>query len=88
MSEHSATQIKQAVVGTGGAGKEQVQHMVMHLLKLSATPVADAADAPRGGALPLPYPPEPDPDGGPGQRFGARTLSLSPVLRLGGVREG
>ena len=33
------------MVGTGGAGKEQVQHMVMHLLKLSATPQADAADA-------------------------------------------
>ena len=39
------TQIKQAVLGTGGAAKEQVQHMVTHLLKLSATPQADAADA-------------------------------------------
>lgn len=38
VSEYSATQIKQAVVGTGGAAKEQVQHMVTHLLKLSATP--------------------------------------------------
>ncbi|MGL5332635.1 MAG: crossover junction endodeoxyribonuclease RuvC, partial [Aeromonas veronii] len=28
VSEYSATQIKQAVVGTGGAAKEQVQHMV------------------------------------------------------------
>lgn len=45
VSEYSATQIKQAVVGTGGAAKEQVQHMVTHLLKLSATPQADAADA-------------------------------------------
>ncbi|GAJ49441.1 putative endodeoxyribonuclease [Aeromonas salmonicida subsp. masoucida NBRC 13784] len=33
------------MVGTGGAAKEQVQHMVTHLLKLSATPQADAADA-------------------------------------------
>lgn len=37
MSEYSATQIKQAVVGTGGAAKEQVRRMVTHLLKLSAT---------------------------------------------------
>ncbi|MGL5948548.1 MAG: crossover junction endodeoxyribonuclease RuvC [Aeromonas sp.] len=45
VSEYSATQIKQAVVGTGGAAKAQVQHMVTQLLKLSATPQADAADA-------------------------------------------
>ncbi|SIQ60150.1 Holliday junction endonuclease RuvC [Aeromonas sp. RU39B] len=45
VSEYSATQIKQAVVGTGGAEKAQVQHMVMHLLKLPGTPQADAADA-------------------------------------------
>ena len=45
VAEYSARQIKQSVVGTGGADKTQVQHMVMHLLKLSATPQADAADA-------------------------------------------
>lgn len=45
VAEYSARQIKQSVVGTGGADKAQVQHMVMHLLKLSATPQADAADA-------------------------------------------
>lgn len=43
--EYSARQIKQAVVGMGAANKEQVQHMVKHLLKLSATPQEDAADA-------------------------------------------
>ncbi|MFM2483725.1 crossover junction endodeoxyribonuclease RuvC [Celerinatantimonas yamalensis] len=43
--EYSARQIKQAVVGTGGAEKNQVQQMVMHMLKLNATPQADAADA-------------------------------------------
>jgi crossover junction endodeoxyribonuclease RuvC len=43
--EYSARQIKQAVVGTGAAGKEQVQHMVMSLLKLPAAPKEDAADA-------------------------------------------
>ncbi|MBM7073125.1 crossover junction endodeoxyribonuclease RuvC [Shewanella sp. 202IG2-18] len=45
VAEYSATQIKSAVVGTGRAKKEQVQHMVQHLLKLPAAPQADAADA-------------------------------------------
>ncbi|NVJ50714.1 MAG: crossover junction endodeoxyribonuclease RuvC [Gammaproteobacteria bacterium] len=44
VAEYSARQIKQAVVGHGGALKEQVQHMVMTLLSLSAKPQADAAD--------------------------------------------
>ncbi|RTE86098.1 MULTISPECIES: crossover junction endodeoxyribonuclease RuvC [Gammaproteobacteria] len=43
--EYSARQIKQSVVGTGAAKKEQVQHMVMHVLKLPNKPQADAADA-------------------------------------------
>lgn len=43
--EYSARQIKQAVVGTGGADKSQVQHMVKTMLKLPGTPQADAADA-------------------------------------------
>lgn len=43
--EYSARQVKQAVVGKGGADKTQVQHMVQALLKLSRTPQADAADA-------------------------------------------
>jgi crossover junction endodeoxyribonuclease RuvC len=45
VSEYSARQIKQAVVGKGSAEKAQVQHMVTYLLKLPATPQADAADA-------------------------------------------
>jgi crossover junction endodeoxyribonuclease RuvC len=45
VSEYSARQIKQSVVGKGSAEKSQVQHMVTYLLKLSATPQADAADA-------------------------------------------
>lgn len=45
VSEYTARQIKQAVVGTGAASKEQVQHMVVTLLKLAATPQEDAADA-------------------------------------------
>lgn len=45
VAEYSARQIKQSVVGTGSADKAQVQHMVMHLLKLNAKPQADAADA-------------------------------------------
>lgn len=43
--EYTPAQIKQAIVGKGNATKEQVQHMVKVLLKLSATPQADAADA-------------------------------------------
>nr|WP_086940185.1 crossover junction endodeoxyribonuclease RuvC [Thaumasiovibrio occultus] len=45
VSEYAARLIKQAVVGTGAADKAQVQHMVTSVLKLSATPQADAADA-------------------------------------------
>jgi crossover junction endodeoxyribonuclease RuvC len=45
VAEYSARQIKQAVVGKGSADKIQVQHMVTYLLKLSASPQADAADA-------------------------------------------
>ncbi|MBZ2167811.1 crossover junction endodeoxyribonuclease RuvC [Marinobacter sp. F4216] len=43
--EYSARQVKQAVVGKGGADKSQVQHMVQALLGLSRKPQADAADA-------------------------------------------
>lgn len=45
VSEYSARQIKQSVVGTGAADKTQVQHMVRVLLGLSSTPQEDAADA-------------------------------------------
>jgi len=38
-------QIKQSVVGNGHARKEQVQEMVMRLLRLSTRPRTDAADA-------------------------------------------
>lgn len=43
--EYAPREIKQAVVGTGSASKEQVQHMVVSMLELTATPSADAADA-------------------------------------------
>ncbi len=45
IGEYAPRQIKQAVVGYGGALKEQVQHMVKTILNLSATPQVDAADA-------------------------------------------
>lgn len=45
VAEYSARQIKQSVVGKGSADKTQVQHMVVHLLNLSKSPQADAADA-------------------------------------------
>jgi crossover junction endodeoxyribonuclease RuvC len=43
--EYAPRAIKQAIVGRGGAGKEQVQHMIRVLLKLTETPAEDAADA-------------------------------------------
>ena len=43
--EYAARKVKQAVVGTGAATKEQVQHMVQTLLKIPGKPQADAADA-------------------------------------------
>ncbi len=43
--EYAPREIKQAIVGTGSASKEQVQHMVTSLLSLDGTPRADAADA-------------------------------------------
>ena len=42
--EYAARKIKQSVVGTGAASKQQVQHMVTVLLGLSAEPAEDAAD--------------------------------------------
>ncbi len=43
--EYAPTRIKQATVGLGGAGKNQVAFMVRALLGLTETPDADAADA-------------------------------------------
>jgi crossover junction endodeoxyribonuclease RuvC len=43
--EYAPREIKQAVVGTGAATKEQIQHMVVSILKLGGTPAPDAADA-------------------------------------------
>ncbi len=45
VSEYEAKKVKQSVVGNGGADKFQVQHMIKQLLKLSAVPQEDAADA-------------------------------------------
>jgi crossover junction endodeoxyribonuclease RuvC len=45
VSEYTALQVKQAVVGNGHATKDQVQEMVKRLLALPGHPGADAADA-------------------------------------------
>ena len=45
VSEYTALQVKQSVVGKGHAGKDQVQHMVRRLLALPGNPSPDAADA-------------------------------------------
>jgi crossover junction endodeoxyribonuclease RuvC len=43
--EYAARKVKQGLVGTGRASKEQVQHMVRVILSLPGDPQADAADA-------------------------------------------
>lgn len=46
VAEYPARLIKQSIVGTGGAAKQQIQHMVISLLALGGRAVpADAADA-------------------------------------------
>jgi crossover junction endodeoxyribonuclease RuvC len=45
VSEYAAREVKLAVVGTGGADKQQVQHMVALMLGLTGKLQADAADA-------------------------------------------
>jgi len=46
VAEYSPAEVKNAVVGTGRASKEQVQYMVQQLLRLRTPPrPADAADA-------------------------------------------
>ena len=45
VSEYTALQMKKAIVGHGQARKEQVQEMVMRLLKLPGLPGKDASDA-------------------------------------------
>lgn len=46
IGEYSPTAVKQSVTGYGRAGKEQVQSMVVHLLKLKKPPTPlDASDA-------------------------------------------
>lgn len=43
--EYSAREIKQAIIGYGGADKKQIQYMVKSLLELNKIPPSDAADA-------------------------------------------
>ncbi len=43
--EYAAREVKQAIVGRGGAAKEQVAHMVRVLLGIDTELQADAADA-------------------------------------------
>jgi crossover junction endodeoxyribonuclease RuvC len=44
IGEYAAREIKQAIVGTGAASKEQVQHMVKHLLGLHEPLQSDESD--------------------------------------------
>ena len=44
IAEYAAREVKQSVVGTGAASKEQVQHMVRRLLGIRESLQADEAD--------------------------------------------
>lgn len=43
--EYAPRAIKQAVVGSGSADKDQVQHMIRHILQLDEALTADQSDA-------------------------------------------
>jgi len=43
--EYTPTQVKSTIVGKGHANKTQIQFMVQNLLRLTASPQEDAADA-------------------------------------------
>ena len=45
ITEHSPRRVKQSIVGTGAAQKDQVAKMVVRLLNLDEQPQEDAADA-------------------------------------------
>jgi len=45
VAEYAAKVVKKAVVGTGGADKDQVAFMIARLLPNAGAPTADAADA-------------------------------------------
>lgn len=45
LHEYSPREVKQSLVGFGGADKEQVKNMVVNLLSLTKDPQSDAADA-------------------------------------------
>lgn len=45
VAEYAAKVVKKAVVGTGGADKDQVAFMIARILPTAGSPTADAADA-------------------------------------------
>jgi crossover junction endodeoxyribonuclease RuvC len=45
VAEYAAKVVKKAIVGTGGADKDQVAFMIARLLPTAGAPTADAADA-------------------------------------------
>lgn len=45
VAEYAAKEVKKAVVGTGGADKDQVAFMVARILPTAGSPTQDAADA-------------------------------------------
>jgi crossover junction endodeoxyribonuclease RuvC len=45
VAEYAARYVKKAVVGAGGADKDQIAFMIARLLPTAGGPTADAADA-------------------------------------------
>lgn len=45
VTAYTPTRVKQTIVGTGRADKQQINHMMRAMLKLPSPPQADAADA-------------------------------------------
>jgi crossover junction endodeoxyribonuclease RuvC len=45
IGEYTPRAIKKAVVGSGAADKQQIQHMIQRLLGLDSLPQSDEADA-------------------------------------------
>ena len=86
VNEYAPTEIKKAVVGTGGATKEQVQFMLATLLRLKSVPAPnDAADGVAAALACLMAVSVPRIDVGPRVREPSRRLASTPprILRPG-----
>jgi crossover junction endodeoxyribonuclease RuvC len=81
VNEYAPSEIKKAVVGTGGATKEQVQFMLTRLLRLKSVPQpSDAADGVAAALACLMGASLPRIDGGGRVREPSRPAAAKPLL--------